>query len=44
MILKQKNQLEKGIDAKEYKSILGKKVNADLKKWDFITKKDIDFD
>ena len=42
--LETKKPAGKGIDAKEYKSILGKKINADLKKWDFITKKDIDFD
>jgi len=31
-----------GVSAKEYQSILGKRLNRSLKKWDFIQKEDID--
>ena len=31
-----------GIPAKNYKSVLGKQINKDLKKWNFLTKNDID--
>jgi N-acetylneuraminate synthase len=31
-----------GISAKEYKKVLGKKVNKDMKKWDFLREEDID--
>lgn len=31
-----------GISAKEYKKVLGKKINKDMKKWDFLKEEDID--
>ena len=31
-----------GISAKDYKKIIGKKINKDLKKWDFLNEDDID--
>lgn len=30
-----------GISAKEYKRVLGKKINKDMKKWDFLTEEDL---
>jgi N-acetylneuraminate synthase len=30
-----------GINAKEYKKVIGKRINKDIKKWDFLTEKDI---
>ena len=30
-----------GISAKEYKKVLGKKVNIDMNKWDFLGKENI---
>lgn len=31
-----------GISAREYKNVLGKKLNKNMKKWDFLRKEDID--
>jgi len=31
-----------GINTREYKSVIGKKINKDMVKWDFLTKEDID--
>ena len=40
-LLEAKKPKGRGIDAIDYHKILGKKINKDLNKWDFITKNDI---
>ena len=40
--LEAKKPLDFGINAKDFKKILGKKVNKDIKKWSFIKAEDID--
>lgn len=40
-MLESKKPKNKGIDVKEYNKIIAKKLNNDLKKWDFITESDI---
>jgi N-acetylneuraminate synthase len=39
--IESKKPAEKGISAKEFQSVIGKKLNKSLKKWDFITINDI---
>lgn len=41
-MLEAKKPKSQGIDAQDYLEIIGKRLNKDLKKWDFITKDDID--
>jgi N,N'-diacetyllegionaminate synthase len=40
--LETKKPAKQGIAASDYKTVLGKKLNKNLKKWSFLTKKDID--
>lgn len=40
--LEAKKPLGYGIDSKEFKNVIGKKVNKDIKKWSFLKPEDID--
>jgi N,N'-diacetyllegionaminate synthase len=39
--LESKKPAQKGIAAQDFESVLGKKINKDLKKWNFLTREDI---
>ena len=39
--LESKKPKNKGIDASKYERIIGKKINKDLKQWDFLTEEDL---
>ena len=40
--LESKKPAEKGISAKEFQSVIGKKLNKSMRKWDFLTMNDIE--
>ena len=40
--LEAKKPFGHGISAKEYKKVIGKKLNKNINRWDFLTQEDID--